>query len=87
MHSDTGVSILEMRDIWKVYPNGVIANANVDIQVRKGEIHALLGENGAGKTTLMKILFGFEHPSSGKILYDGKEVAIASPHKIGRAHV
>lgn len=91
MHSDTGVSILEMRDIWKVYPNGVIANANVDIQVRKGEIHALLGENGAGKTTLMKILFGFEHPSSGKILYDGKEVAIASPHKaiamgIGMVH-
>jgi len=80
-----------MRDIWKVYPNGVIANANVDINVKKGEIHALLGENGAGKTTLMKILFGFEHPSSGRILYDGKEVTITSPHKaiamgIGMVH-
>jgi simple sugar transport system ATP-binding protein len=83
--------ILEMRDIWKVYPNGVIANSDVNIEVIKGQIHALLGENGAGKTTLMKILFGFEHPSSGKILYEGKEVHITSPHKaielgIGMVH-
>lgn len=83
--------ILEMRNIRKIYPNGVVANSGINIQVRKGEIHALLGENGAGKTTLMKILFGIENPSSGKIFYEGKEVSIHSPHKaiemgIGMVH-
>lgn len=83
--------VLEMRDIWKIYPNGVVANKGVNLKVKKGEIHALLGENGAGKSTLMKILFGFERPTSGKIFYEGKEVEIHSPDKaialgIGMVH-
>ena len=49
-------NILEMRNITKVYPTGLVANNHVDFSLRKGEIHALAGENGAGKTTLMKVL-------------------------------
>lgn len=70
---------LEMRDIVKVYPNGVIANNNVQLKCEKGEIHALMGENGAGKSTLMKILFGIEQPTSGKIIFKGEEITIKSP--------
>jgi simple sugar transport system ATP-binding protein len=82
---------LEMRDIVKVYPNGMVANNHVDFSVRKGEIHALVGENGAGKSTLMKILYGLEQPTSGEILLDGQAVSISSPHKaialrIGMVH-
>ncbi len=72
--------ILEMRDIVKIYPNGVMANKGVNFKVMPGEIHALLGENGAGKTTLMNILFGLQAPTSGEIFYKGKKVKIASPH-------
>ncbi|HOO34229.1 MAG TPA: ABC transporter ATP-binding protein [Thermotogota bacterium] len=84
-------NILEMKDIWKIYPNGVVANKSMDLSVNKGEIHALLGENGAGKSTLMKILFGIEQPTKGKIFYEGKEVEISSPDKaielgIGMVH-
>ena len=50
--------VIEMKGITKVYPNGTAANQDVDFSVRKGEIHALMGENGAGKSTLMKMLFG-----------------------------
>lgn len=57
--------VLEMKNITKIYPNGVIANKDANLSVRESEIHALLGENGAGKTTLMKILFGIEHYTSG----------------------
>jgi simple sugar transport system ATP-binding protein len=82
---------LEMRNIWKVYPNGVTANKGVNLRVKKGEIHALLGENGAGKSTLMKILFGFEKPTEGEIYYNGELVHINSPYKaielkIGMVH-
>jgi general nucleoside transport system ATP-binding protein len=70
---------LEMRGITKRYP-GVLANDAIDLDVRPGEIHALLGENGAGKTTLMNILYGLAVPDSGEILLDGKPVEIASPH-------
>ncbi len=70
---------LEMRDIVKVYPNGVIANDNVQLKCEKGEIHALMGENGAGKSTLMKILFGIEQPTSGSIFFKGEEITIKSP--------
>ncbi len=72
-------AILEMKDITKVYPNGFVANKNASLELRKGEIHALLGENGAGKTTLMKILFGFETPEHGEILLKGEPVKITDP--------
>ena len=55
-------SIIHLKNITKEYP-GVVANKNVDFQVNKGEIHALVGVNGAGKSTLMKILYGIEQPS------------------------
>ncbi len=64
--------IIEMRDIVKVYPNGVVADDGINLSIEKGEIHALVGENGAGKTTLMKILYGMEQPTAGEILIDGK---------------
>ena len=70
--------ILEARNITKVYPGGVVANHNVNLQIRKGEIHALVGENGAGKSTLMKMLFGMLAPTEGQIFVDGKEVHFSS---------
>ncbi|HEX9388215.1 MAG TPA: ATP-binding cassette domain-containing protein, partial [Anaerolineales bacterium] len=62
---------LQMSGITKRYP-GVIANNQISLDVKAGEIHALLGENGAGKTTLMNILFGLARPDEGEILLDGK---------------
>ncbi len=71
---------LQMRGITKLYPeNNVLANSNVDLDVRDNEIHAVVGENGAGKTTLMKILYGLEQPDSGRILLQQREVQIKSP--------
>ena len=55
--SDT---ILKLEDITKIYPNGTVANRNINIELRKGEIHSIVGENGAGKSTLMKIIFAIE---------------------------
>lgn len=72
-------SLIEMRQISKLYPNGVLANDRVDFSVEKGEIHALVGENGAGKTTLMKILYGMEPPNEGEIWLRGQQVYIRSP--------
>ena len=72
------VPALEMRGITKRYP-GVVANDHIDLEVRRGEIHALLGENGAGKTTLMNVLYGLARPNEGQILLDGKPVQIAGP--------
>jgi len=69
---------VEMRGITKAWP-GVVANSNVNLDVRAGEIHALVGENGAGKTTLMNILYGLIHPDSGEILLHGKTTRIAGP--------
>lgn len=71
-------NVVEMRNIQKVYPNGVVANSEVDFCIAEGEIHALVGENGAGKSTLMKILFGIEQPTQGSILINGKEEKIQS---------
>ena len=70
--------VLEMRGITKRYP-GVLANDAIDLDVRPGEIHALLGENGAGKSTLMNILYGLATPDEGRIVLDGAEVQIAGP--------
>ena len=72
------VPALEMRGVTKRYP-GVLANDNIDLEVRPGEIHALLGENGAGKSTLMNILYGLAEPDEGQILLDGTPVTIHSP--------
>ena len=69
-----------MKGITKVYPNGIAANQSVDFSVRKGEIHALMGENGAGKSTLMKILFGLEQPEEGEIVINGEKVVLSSPN-------
>lgn len=65
--------IIDLQDIYKIYPNGVMANKGVNFSVDPGEIHALVGENGAGKSTLMKIIYGMEQPTQGKILVDGVE--------------
>ncbi len=70
--------ILEAKAITKKFP-GVLANDHVDFDLRKGEIHALLGENGAGKTTLMNILYGLYHQDSGEISVNGQPVVIHSP--------
>jgi ABC-type uncharacterized transport system ATPase subunit len=70
--------VLEAKGITKHFP-GVLANDHVDLDLKKGEIHALLGENGAGKTTLMNILYGLYLPDSGEILVNGKQAVIHSP--------
>lgn len=71
--------LLEMRGITKVYPNGVVANRDVNFSLRAGEIHALAGENGAGKSTLMKMIFGMEEPSEGDIYIRGEKTRLLSP--------
>ncbi len=73
-----GTTVVEMQQIWKRFP-GVIANRGVDLDLRGGEVHALLGENGAGKTTLMNILSGAYRPDKGVILMDGQPVSFRSP--------
>ena len=71
--------VIEMCNITKEFP-GIIANDNITLQLKKGEIHALLGENGAGKSTLMSVLFGLYQPEKGVIKKDGKEVKIKDPN-------
>ena len=71
--------VIEMRNITKVFP-GIIANDNITLSLKKGEIHALLGENGAGKSTLMSILFGLYQPDGGEIYCNGQPVKIKDPN-------
>ncbi len=71
--------VIEMRNITKEFP-GIIANDDITLQLRRGEIHALLGENGAGKSTLMSVLFGLYQPEKGEIYKDGKKVTINDPN-------
>ncbi len=82
--------IIEMRHITKRFP-GIVANDDVSIQIKKGEIYALLGENGAGKSTLMSMLFGMYEPDEGEIFVKGEKVRITSPNyatklNIGMVH-
>lgn len=82
--------IIEMRHITKRFP-GIVANEDVTLQIKKGEIFALLGENGAGKSTIMSVLFGMYEPDEGEIFVRGKKEQITSPYyasslNIGMVH-
>jgi ABC-type uncharacterized transport system ATPase subunit len=78
--------VLEMRDIRKEFP-GVVANDGVSFDVRRGEVHALLGENGAGKSTLMNILYGLYRPDGGEIRLNGKPVTFSSAREAIQAGI
>src|SRR5918911_4386997 len=69
--------VLELRGITKRFP-GIVANDHVDFDLRRGEVHALLGENGAGKSTLMSVLYGLYHADEGEILLRGKPLRLGS---------
>jgi len=75
-----------MLHITKMFP-GIIANDDITLQLKKGEIHALLGENGAGKSTLMSVLFGLYRPEKGEIRMDGKPVEIRNPNDANALHI
>jgi ABC-type uncharacterized transport system ATPase subunit len=86
----TADTVVELRGITKRFP-GIVANDSISLKLKKGEIHALLGENGAGKSTLMNIVFGLYQPDEGEILVRGQPVTIDSPNKafdlgIGMVH-
>ena len=69
---------VELRGITKRFP-GVVANSDINIVVRRGQVHAIVGENGAGKSTLMKILYGMQRPDEGTISVNGSETSFHSP--------
>lgn len=78
--------VIEMLNITKEFP-GIKANDDITLQLKKGEIHALLGENGAGKSTLMSVLFGLYQPDAGIIKKDGVEVQIRNPNDATALHI
>src|SRR5699024_3660833 len=83
-------NVIEMRNITKIF-NSFKANDNINLDLKKGEIHALLGENGAGKSTLMNILSGLLEPTSGQIFINGEPVTLDGPksandYGIGMVH-
>src|SRR5574344_1641452 len=78
--------VIEMLHITKEFP-GIVANDDITLQLKKGEIHALLGENGAGKSTLMSVLFGLYTAEKGIIKKDGVEVHIKNPNDATALHI
>lgn len=78
--------VIEMLGITKVFP-GIKANDNVTVQLKRGEVHALLGENGAGKSTLMSVLFGLYQPDGGEIRKNGEKVEIRNPNDATALHI
>jgi simple sugar transport system ATP-binding protein len=78
--------VLELQKITKRFP-GVVANDSVDLDLRRGEVHALLGENGAGKTTLMNVLYGLYRADEGEVLLNGKPASFSSPRDAIRAGI
>ena len=74
----TSTAAVELRGITKVFP-GVVANSDVNLLVRSGTVHAVVGENGAGKSTLMKTLYGMHRPDAGQIIVEGRDVRLTSP--------
>ena len=78
--------VIEMLNITKEFP-GIKANDNITLQLKKGEVHALLGENGAGKSTLMSVLFGLYQPEAGVIKKDGVEVKIKNPNDANELNI
>ncbi len=79
-------NFVELKNISKVFPN-IVANDDVSLDVKKGEIYAILGENGAGKSTLMSILFGLYEPTAGEIFIKGEKVNIKSPLDANNLHI
>jgi len=71
--------LLDINGLTKAYP-GVVANNNVSFQIRRGEVHALLGENGAGKSTLVKMIYGLVKPDSGSMTFQDQQFAPTSPN-------
>src|SRR5690554_2089547 len=78
--------IVEMKNITKRFP-GVVANDDITIQIKKGEIYSILGENGAGKSTLMSMLFGMYEPDQGEIWIRGEKVNIKSPNQATKLNI
>ncbi len=81
--SETNI-VLEAKGITKQFP-GVLANDNVNFDLRKGEIHALLGENGAGKSTLMNLIYGLHLPDKGEVIVNGKNAIDPFSKRLHRA--